>query len=370
MSRYRFELATENDDADLRHVLAATPMDGRISVAFHREPSWFAGAVVDGHTRQVVVCRDLQTRRIVGFGCRSIRDVYVNGEPAAVGYLSSLRALPEYRNRGLLARGYAFFRELHSDGRVPFYLTTIAAGNRAALAALASGRAGLPKYHGAGAFHTVAVTIPRRPGPTAASTVIVRPATAEDFSAVLDFLREVGPRRQFFPRLEPGDFHSPAGAMRDLPCDNLLLAQRRGRLVGMLAGWDQHSFRQSVVHAYHGPLRWLRPLYNTWARCVGEPALPRPGDTFRYLMGALPVVAEDDEHVFASLLAALRRHSAGGRSSHILVGLHDSDPLLRVVKRHQAACYLSYLYLVCWQDGESARVAVDARTPYLEAGSL
>ena len=48
MSRYRFELASPNDDADLRHILTATPMEGQIAVAFHREPSWFAGAVVDG----------------------------------------------------------------------------------------------------------------------------------------------------------------------------------------------------------------------------------------------------------------------------------------------------------------------------------
>src|SRR5437016_765840 len=136
MSRYQFELATPGDDADLRHVLAATPMDGRISITFRREPSWFAGGVVDGPFRQVVACRDLQTGRIFGFGCRSIRDVYVNGRPEAVGYLSNLRVLPEYRNRGLVARGYAFFRGLHQDGRVPFYLTTIANGNRTALAIL------------------------------------------------------------------------------------------------------------------------------------------------------------------------------------------------------------------------------------------
>src|SRR5580704_3276486 len=101
MSRYRFELATPDDDADLRHVLAATPMDGQIAVSFRREPSWFAGAVVDGRFRQVVACRDLRTGRIVAFGCRSVREVYVNGKAASVGYLSSLRVLPEHRNRGL-----------------------------------------------------------------------------------------------------------------------------------------------------------------------------------------------------------------------------------------------------------------------------
>src|SRR5436190_21794140 len=104
MSRYRFELATPADDPELRRVLAATPMAGRIAVTFRREPSWFAGAVVDGRFRQVVACRDLRTGGIIGFGCRSVRDVFINGQPREVGYLSSLRVLPEHRNIGLVAR--------------------------------------------------------------------------------------------------------------------------------------------------------------------------------------------------------------------------------------------------------------------------
>ena len=95
MSRYRFDLATPDDDASLRTLMADTPTEGDIAITFHREPSWFAGAVVDGKCRQVVACRDVGTGRIVGFGCRSLRDVYVNGRPAVVGYLSSLRLLPE-----------------------------------------------------------------------------------------------------------------------------------------------------------------------------------------------------------------------------------------------------------------------------------
>jgi hypothetical protein len=370
MSRYRFELATPADDADLRHVLAATPMEGRVAVSFRREPSWFAGAVVDGRFRQVIACRDLRTGRVIAFGCRSVREVYVNGRPTSVGYLSSLRVLAEHRNLGLVARGYAFCRELHGDGRVPYYLTTIAAGNRTALHVLTSSRAGLPAYHAAGAYHTVAIALPRRRRATRTGKVNVRPAREEDLPAVLAFLAAAGRRRQFFPRLEAHDFLAPEGMMRGLSLDKLLLAERGGRLVGTLAGWDQHTYRQSVVHAYHGALRWARPLYNAWAWCSGRPGLPRPGGAFHYLMGALPVVAEEDADVFTALLEAWRGRAAGGPWMHLLIGLHEADPLLRVAQRYQAACYVTHLFLVCWPGGEDARAALDGRVPYLEAGSL
>ena len=210
MSRYRFELATPDDDPDLRHVLAATPMGGRISVAFHREPSWFAGAVVDGRSRQVVACRDLRTGRIIGFGCRSNRRcVRQRLGPRTVGYLSGLRILPEHRNLGLLARGFAFFRELHRDDQVRFYLSTIAAGNELAEAVLTAGRAGLPSYHPRSGGRITPLVIPlarRRPTSPACGRASVRPCREADLPAVLDFFAAAGARRQFFPRLRPDDF--------------------------------------------------------------------------------------------------------------------------------------------------------------------
>src|SRR5207248_343014 len=153
VSRYRFELAGPADDADLRRVLAETPMAGRVAVTFRRDPSYFSAPEVDGHCRQVVAAREVETGRLVGFGSRSLRRLYVNGGPREVGYLSSLRLLAGHRNRGLVARGYAFFRGLHGDGRAPLYLTTIAEGNELAVRTLTSGRAGLPAYHDAGRYH-------------------------------------------------------------------------------------------------------------------------------------------------------------------------------------------------------------------------
>ena len=76
MSRFRFELATPADDADLREVLRRTPMGGRVSVTFRREPSYFRGAPADGPYRQVIVCRDREAGRVVGFGLRAVRRLY------------------------------------------------------------------------------------------------------------------------------------------------------------------------------------------------------------------------------------------------------------------------------------------------------
>jgi hypothetical protein len=367
MSRYRFELVGPSDDADLRHVLAATPMPGAVAVAFRREPSFFAGAGVDGRFRQVIAARDADSGRVVGFGCRSVMGRYVNGRPESVGYLSSLRLLEAHRNRGLVARGYAYFRKMHGDGLARLYLTTIAEGNDVALSLLTSGRAGLPAYHYAGRYHTAALPLSRR-RPRSAPGIEVRPARAEDVSELVECLHTVGPRRQFFPVYTAEDFGTEGGIFKDLRPEQVLLAHRGGRLAGALAGWDQHGFRQTVVCGYSRALRWARPLYNAWARWRAVPTLPAPGEELRYLTAALPVA--DDAEVFAALLDALLVRSSGGPAAYLLLGLHEADPLLEVARSYRARWYTTRLYLVCWEDSEAMRKGLDGRPPYLELGCL
>ena len=372
MVRYDFQLATHDDDAQLRAVLAATPMPGRIAVSFRRDPSFFDAAVVDGAFHQVIVCRDQQDDRIVGFGCRSVRHRFVNGRPTPVGYLSSLRVLPEYRSLGLLARGYAYFRSLHRDGKAQVYLTTIAEGNDRALSTLTTGRAGLPEYAFAGRYHTVVIPISRRRhGSTRLDAALqIREATALDRDCLITFLQAVGPARQFFPCLGPEDFFEAASTFRDLAPRDLLLAFRRGRLVGTLGSWNQQGFRQSVVESYARLLGWLRPFYNAWATLSGRPRLARVGEPLRCLMAAIPTVLENDATVFEALVEALLARASGGSADYLLVGLHETDPLLPVARRLAAESYVTRMYLVSWEDGQSFRARLDDRPSYLELGFL
>lgn len=371
MNRYQFELATPADDGELRAVLAATPMPGSIAVSFRREPSYFDAAVVEGRFRQTLAARDQQTQQIVGVGSRSVGARYVNGQPAEIGYLSSLRILEAHRGLGLLARGYAFLRNLHADGRTPLYLTTIASDNQPALAVLTSGRAGLPMYHFAGRYFTAAIGISRggKSGAGCAGFEI-RPARVDDVTAIVDFIRRAGPQRQFFPCYEAGDLFSDQGVFRGLQPEDLLLAFRGGQLVGTLGGWDQHAFRQIVVHDYGRLRRRLRPLYDVWARFRGLPRLPLPNVPIRHLIAALPLVAGDEPIIFQELLGALVRRTSGGPWEYLLVGMHESDPLLAATRRYPAEWYTTNLYLACWEDGEPCRQSLDARPRYLELGSL
>lgn len=371
MSRYRFELATREDDADLRHIMASTPMDGAVVVSFRREPSYFDAAVVEGRFRQVVAARDLKTDRIVGFGARSISPRFVNGEPTPIGYLSSLRLLPKHRNIGLVARGYRYFRELHADGRTPLYLTTIATENRAAVELLTSGRAGLPRYLPAGDFFTFAIPTGSRWGnPLPPEDVHIRTATDEDLPAIADFLKVQSRRRQFFPQYCVDDFGNDQGSLRGLWLCDLRIALSGFNIVGVVGAWNQQRFRQTVIEEYRGALQAVRPVLNWTAKFLDRPQLPEPGSTIGSVFAAMLLADGDNPEVVTALVSRLLSDIPRSQANYLLVGMHESDPCLPVARSFGGRCYTTRLYLVTWDNERELVGSLDGRPVYLELGAL
>ena len=106
MEEIIFELATPEDDAELRSLLRENPFPGKMLVSLEREPDYFVGARVEGPFHQTIVTRDQSRGEIIGMGTRSIRDVYLNGTVQSVGYLGQLRVARRYRrDRKAFMRG-------------------------------------------------------------------------------------------------------------------------------------------------------------------------------------------------------------------------------------------------------------------------
>jgi hypothetical protein len=285
--------------------------------------------------------------------------------------LSSLRLLKEHRNFGLVARGYRYFRGLHADGQAEFYLTTIAEKNRPALELLTSGRAGLPRYQAAGTFHTVAIPIAKRKQRgVIAPGLTLRAGEPDDCELIVSFIQSEGPRRQFFPCYTKEDLLGDDGLLRGLSLGNLMLALRGQQLVGVAGWWDQHSFRQTVVERYRGPLGWLRAPYNALAPLAGWPRLSSPGVPLRDVYLALPLVLNDDERVFAALLSEVMRRLADEPVDYLLAGMHESDPLLGVLRALRGVWYNTRLFVVTWNGERELTASLTGRPFYLELGAL
>ncbi|HET8772786.1 MAG TPA: GNAT family N-acetyltransferase [Thermoanaerobaculia bacterium] len=322
-------LATQDDDAGIRRLLASTPMPGRIRVRFEREPSYFAGCAPD---TQVLVARD--GGRVVGVACRTIRKLYVDGVAEDVGYLGQLRVDPAYRGQLLTARGYRVMRELHGDGRARGYYTTIVDGNAQAEGVLVRRSRGvMPRYRFVEKLYTLAIrSAGRRPaGPPAAG----RSRRAAGGPAA-------GPAA--LPNLFPA--YEPQGELVTVPG-------------GSAAIVDQRAYKQTVIDGYDRAMSFARPFYNL----VGRIRLPRPNTALNHAY----VTHFRAEDPYALIRAVLER---GRRYDHLLFGFTESDPHLHAARAFRPVEYTSSIYTVAFDDGDDFHDRLLARPRALDLSAI
>lgn len=361
-----FSIATRADDAGIRRLLASNPMPGKIRIRYEREPDYFAGCATMGAT-QVLVAR--AEERVVGVACRAVRPLYVNGEPADVGYLGQLRVDPSFRGRWLVLRGFRKLHELHRESPPRGYVTTIIEGNEEAEGVLVRlARGPMPRYRKLDRLITLA--LPTSPvGSDPVSVVSAGVSVGSGLlSRIVAFLNREGRRKNFFPVYDERSFSE--GTTRGFDPRDFVVIEREGEIVGVAGLWDQSAYKQSIVHAYDPLTRAARPLYNTAARLLRRAPLPKPGTALRFGYGSFFCVADDDLAVARDLIARLLTGARSRALDHVLLGFAESDPLLAAARAFRHVAYPAGIYTVAWDDGYDFHDGLDRRPSALELAAL
>jgi hypothetical protein len=352
-SRYAIGLATAADDDDLRRLLRETPMPGPIEVSLEREPDFFAAARQEGGRHHTVAIRDRLTGRLAAMGSRSVYEMFVDGQPQRVGYLSQLRIAPEHRRPGrqLLRLGFDLLRQTHAEGEASFDITTIIDGNETARRILEAGLPGLPRYQRLEEF--VTFLLPVRGGVRAGRRGIeVATGSALLLPGILDCLERFGRRHQFA-------WHWTSNI---LPPERFYVALAGDHIAGCLALWDQRAFKQVVIRGYDRTMTWRRPLLNL----LGA-RLPPVGEPLAHAHLSHVAVDDDDPQVLAALLAAAMEGARRDKLDCVTIGSAARHPLSEVVRRcYRCREYVSILYAVHWDQPPT----LDGRIPHPEVAVL
>lgn len=362
----RFVLGTPEHEPALRRLLRESAMPGPFRLAYAREPDLTASLAVEGVAHQVLTA--VEEDRVVGMGIRAVRPAWVNGRAVEVGYLGGLRSLTQARGGLGLAQGYRFLRDLHRDGRVPGYLTTILESNAAARELLASRRAGLPAYVDLGRYSAYAVLMQDRRKPAADGLEVLHPPEVP-LAEVLTFLDAQARRRQFGPVFGSG--LEPAAYYRGFDPRDLYVARAGGRLVGALGVWDQRAYKQTLVEGYGGWLGCARPVLNPVLRGLGLPALPAPGAALDQFAIAFTGILGDDPRILEALLERVHADRTGRGHHSFLLGFHKRDPLREALRGFRTIPCHARLCWVCWDPDRPFLEALEPdRVPYLELARL
>jgi hypothetical protein len=367
--RYLIEPATPDDDGALRALLRSTSMDGPMRLSFQREPGFFVAAETGNLATSVFVGRESATGRVAATATRSIRRAYVDGYERQVGYLSSLRLAEDVRKTNLLAQFYRHLRQLHADGRAPFYLTTILDGNAEARRILTSGRAGLPAYVPYGTLRTYLLPLYARRKRVSTGSVS-RGIAPEKLPGVFACLNRFNSGLQFAPVYRSEDLSVDSRMLHGLSASDLYLSSRGQEVAGTLAVWDQNGFKQSVVAGYSLGLAAIRPPLALASRFGLAPRLPQKGQALPCLYAALVSSRESDEGVFRELLETVLTERSGAGYAYLLLGLSDRHPFCAIVEKRSVMRIESEIYLVCWQDSDPGPLPSRDRIPHLEVATL
>jgi hypothetical protein len=323
---------------------------------------------VTGDHCRIVVARRVEDGAIVGVACRSIRQVFVNGREQRVGYLGQLRVEERFRGRWLVSRGFSLLARIDREDPVPVYLASIVDGNDEATGVLVTRRRRcFPTFRQAARYRTLALPA-RRSRPVLGGGEEIVPGSFDQLREVARFLGSEGARRQFFSVwTEDVLRHLDTFGLR---IEDMRIARTQGRIVGVMALWDQTAYKQAVVRGYSGWLKAIAPLSNIGAAWLTGANLPRVGEEVRSAYASLVCVANDDAPLFGRLLREMYNLASSRRFDYLLVGLDARDPLLRIASAYPHVAYPSRLYLVSWSSGDRAHEQPDDRPAYVDIATL
>lgn len=365
---WRFKIAEKNDDQFICRALTQISMPGKISLAFHRNPSFFTPELVGNHVNQTLIYQNEEDNEVAGLCSRSIQNLYVEGVETKLGYLSMLRILPKYRSNTILVRGNKFLRDIHKKENIPYYYTTILSDNIVAQKVLQGNRAGLPIYSQIGELVTYVISLKKCSLLKPLYTQITS-CSESSFAAAYRCLDNWNKRYQLAPRYVPKDFTSKNSVFPDFSLENLYIYRDRGKVLGTLGIWDQQAFKQTVVADYAPYLKLFRPLYNRVAFLIGEPTLPDIGERIKSVYGAFISSENDNQKVFENLLLHARSEWSRKGYDYLLVGLSEKNKLSKVVASYATRQIKSKIYLVYWH-GEKIELPQNIRIPHLEIATL
>ena len=241
-------------------------------------------------------------------------------------YVNDLKVHPAHRGRGFadaLQRGaWEWCRAAGPDLPV---LITVLAGNRAMDRRIRAIRS-MPPLTRVGTVRVHTVPLLRQVSPLPGMPRVSR-AGAEDVAELADLWSRVATERQFAAQFDAPGLARWIAAAPDLRLEDYLVARDgTGRIVGFLALWNQHRFKQLHVVGLSPSGRLFRGLFNTAARTRGARRLPPVGDAVRCLAAVHVCVPPDRPDVLRRLLLAAG-HAAHGTASFFTIGLDARDPL-------------------------------------------
>ena len=264
-------------------------------------------------------------------GCISaaLRATYVLGTPEIIAYVGDMKVAPEFsggRTALRLIRSLeAYLRSMDVD----LCFSVAAEGNHRAFP-LFEGRLGTPRWVPLGSFSVDEMLT--APWNVSKGKYSIGAAEISDAAAIFGLVDRFHRSRQFAPVMSERDISSMIAHQQESSSCKLLVARTRDKMVGVTGVYDAGAAKQTVL--LNAPLAICAALafFRKAILPFKKLKIPSIGDTVQLLY--VSPMACDEEHweAFPPLLRAARAEAFRQHFALLALGLHERDPLLRLLR--------------------------------------
>jgi hypothetical protein len=328
---WRVRVASRDDNDALCALLADVAMPGAVALAQDRRPDFFALGDAFGGPMETYVAED-EAGQLLACGSVLVRDAWMpDGERGRIGYICDLRARPEHRGARILPElGRAALEHARDAHGVTLHQCALVDDNRRVVRAALerpAARGRQPLTRPMTRYAMVALQGRLRDDPH------VETASSDDLDELATFLAQRASERTLgepfdrkrlearlaaWPGLRPESFH--------------LVREARGAIVACCAPWAAMPLRRLRVAGYAGWMRPYRRAHDAVSRMTGAPALPAPGEAFRFATLSHLEVVDDDPRRLARLLRAASARTRERRLHFLAAMVPDGSPLRRAFR--------------------------------------
>jgi hypothetical protein len=322
--------AGPEDSTALCELLRRVHIRSSLDLTQERDPDFFRLLHMHQGRHEVLIAEG-KDGRATGVGSLSVRPAWAFGERTHAGYLGDLRIVPGSRTAAVMPRAYKVLLERARDrfGAELFY-TVIFDDNEAAKKALVERkgkkREDQPLYSVMTPFSmtNVQFTLPKQK-----PSRPIEHATDRDFDELVDFLARKGKERLMGEVIDAERLRARFHTWPNFGLDSFLLARTDGRISGCLAPFDADPFKRTRVLGYYRQMRWIRIGFDLGSKVMRYPALPRPGETFRFRFLSHLEIDGDDPAILRDLLLQAYREHASDRIHFLSAMIPRGSPLER-----------------------------------------
>jgi len=305
----------------LNDINRACPIEADFTLTFERGTDFFCwpDLLYDQYKYIGAFCDN----ELVGYLMLGLFTGWTGEQFGPCAYLGDARVLPEFRGRSL-AEQMMNAMEVHVPSETQLGLALVKKGNLPAESIADSADSKMYQGQPLGDLHVLNIPVLR--GPVDSLSTSVRGARPGDFEQMSQLFCKCNEQRLFAPDLSPERLERDRQHRAQY---EYWVAERRGRLVGMIAAWDMYPFHFTRLLRYSLTGKMFRACFKLVTLLNrGATSLPSAGGVLRTITITHIAVQDQEPEVLRDMLVHLVT-SILGKGYHLLsVGFLKDDPLM------------------------------------------